>query len=275
VRQGWCAIDRAAEGGVSGPPGDLDVDLAELRALRRDAQALSRRLATSRQGAAETSAFDPAGCVCVALAGDDRVASVEVVDGWRRRIEVHALGPAVVAALEEAVRQRAMAWAQAVSEGPVADPHGADDGPASSASGSGVDLAWPDPAGAAEFARRLFYVVQDAAAGLDAVVADAARRAAQVTTARDRHARVVVTLTGAAVTAIDIDGRWARHAGHEEIGAAIMAGIRAGYAAVDELVEASPLRRWPYAELDRMTGDPTQLLAGLGLPVSDELAGRR
>jgi len=45
--------------------------------------------------------------------------------------------------------------------------------------------------------------------------------------------------------------------------------ITQGYAAVDRLAENSPIARWPFADLERLSDDPAALLTSLGFSGPD------
>ncbi|MEV0156725.1 YbaB/EbfC family nucleoid-associated protein [Micromonospora sp. NPDC050686] len=234
-------------------------EIAELDHLHRQAQALTRRLAAGDREAAEVSARDTHEVVRVALAADGRIDSVEVFPEWERRIGADDLGPAIVEAADEAARRRAQAWVHGVTQQPTDDADGPGAGPGPSA----ADLTDPVDDSAVNYARGLFYVLRDSFARLDELESEARRAAMATSTAGDPDGRVRVTLAGERLSAVTVDEEWLGSADAEQVGAAVTQAVRQAYA---ERADATPLRgSWPYNELDRMAGDPAQLLANLGL----------
>lgn len=258
-------------------PGQFDDDLDALRKLGRDCEALSVRLAGGEQALTDSSAEDPTGAVRVVLGADGRIAAVALIPDWRSRLHPDGLGSAVLSAQEEAARNRCQAWAEAVRDAPSEDAGTSNDAEnvhdsrrtESEADAAAGPTVTPDPtdAGAVEFGRRLFYVLQDVSAGLEDLVFDATRRAQHAVTAQGPDGTVTVVLTGGVVTAVSTIERWLRSAPHDEIGRAITAAVQAGYAAVDEETASSLRNRWPFDELDRLSADPMRLLSNLGLPM--------
>jgi hypothetical protein len=250
----------------------LDEDLAALTELQRSAQALSRQLAQGRQALTEASAKDPTEALRVRLADDGRVNSVEIMTDWRRRLSPEDLGPAVVSTLQQAGQRRLEAWADAVGR-PVDPAEGMDVVVVPSGDLAPAAEGLGDPS-AATYARNLFYVLHDVSARWPDLEADLLQRAQEATEGHDAHRHVVVTLTGDQLTGVVVDSAWAGSATPTEVGASITAAIRSAYAAVDERAASSVKNAWPFNELDRMAGDPMQMLANLGLPVPSNQHGR-
>ncbi|RKN44319.1 hypothetical protein [Micromonospora endolithica] len=232
-------------------------EIAELEELRRQAENLSRRLAAGDRMAARASARDSAEVVRVALGADGRIDSVEILPHWRRQTPADQLGAAIVEAADEAARRRSEAWVYGVSQAASIDSE-LPEPPAPLPSAA-------DPVGdsSVNYARSLLYVLKDSFARLDELEGEAERAALSSSTAADADDRVRVTLTGERLAAVSFDESWFRSAHAGQLGAAVTQAVQQGYA---DRVKAAPLRNsWPYNELDRMTGDPAQLLANLGL----------
>ncbi|MBY8874269.1 YbaB/EbfC family nucleoid-associated protein [Micromonospora sp. PLK6-60] len=234
-------------------------EIAELEHLRREAQALSRRLAAGDREAVEASARDPHEVVRVALAAEGRIDAVEVFPDWDRRVGADDLGPAIVAAADEAARRRAQAWVHGVTQQPTDDA--ADPVPGASPSVAG--LTDPVDDSAVNYARSLFYVLRDSFAGLDELEREARAAALATSSVGGPDDRVRVTLAGDRLSGVTFDDEWLGSADAEQVGAAVTQAVHEAYA---QRADATPLRgSWPYRELDRMAGDPAQLLASLGL----------
>jgi hypothetical protein len=236
----------------------------ELEQLQRDAAALADRLATAEAAAADASGRDPAEQVRVVLTPAGRVRSVEVRAGWRAEVAPSDLGSAVLAAYRDACDRRVETWAAEISRGkdhPSTDRAGTAQPMTSVAANSG-----PFDASAHESIRQLLYVLQDATDRLDELARESAARSAAVVFGRDSGGHVTATLTGGELTGLDLDERWSAEAGSREIGTAVTDAIASGYAAADRLAEDSLTARWPFPDLERLSGDPAKLLASLGLP---------
>ncbi|RLP93460.1 hypothetical protein [Micromonospora sp. CV4] len=239
--------------------GDPLDDIAELEELRHQAQDLARRFAAGEREAAEVSARDSHEVVRVVLAADGRISEATVFFHWHRRISSDQLGAAIVEAADEAARLRIEAWSHGISQATGNEPDAP--GPATSPSGSG--LTEPGDESAVNFARGLFHVLTDSFARLDDLAAEAERAALTTSTSADPEDRARVTLSGERLSAVVIDEAWLRSAHADQVGAAVTQALQQAYA---DRKQASPLRNsWPYDELERMTGDPAQLLANLGL----------
>lgn len=238
----------------------MDDDLA---ALGREALALSRRFAAADDAlAGESAGHDPADAVRVVTDGDGRIMSVTIDPTWRRRVTKTGLGAAVVQAVEEAGRRRVEAWADALrTPFDAAEPPPA--APPAPAPPAPVDTA---------FARGLFHVLQDVSAQLDDLTGQLERQAGRALVGRDPQRHVTVTVVGAVVAGVDLDPDWLGSVRPPEIGSAVVAAAWDAYAQADRLA-AAVTDRWPFAELNRMTADPSTLLAHLGLPVPGDLRG--
>ncbi|MET8359335.1 YbaB/EbfC family nucleoid-associated protein [Micromonospora sp. NPDC005171] len=234
-------------------------DLAELEELRRQAEELSGRLAAGDRAAAESSAWDSHEVVRIGLGPDGRIDAVEVLPHWRRHMTTEQLGAAIVEAADEAARRRSEAWAYGVSQAATDD----------------VDARLPeqpspvptptDPVdeSSINYARSLLYVLRDSFARLDDLERETERAALSSSTTTDADGRVRVSLNGEHLSGVNFDESWLRSAHAPQLGAAVTEAVRQAYA---DRANATPLRNsWPYNELDRMTGDPAQLLANLGL----------
>ncbi|MEV4713295.1 hypothetical protein [Micromonospora sp. NPDC049374] len=234
-------------------------DIAELEALRRQAEDLSQRLAAGEREAAESSARDSREAVRVSLGRDGHIASVEVFPQWRRQLAAGQLGAAIVEAAEEAARRRSEAWAHGVAHsvsGEVREP-------APDADPTVASTREPVDDSAVDYARNLLYVLRDSYARLDDLESETEQAALSQTTASDPDGRVRVTLDGERLSAVSVDHVWLRSASAVHLGAATTQALQQAYA---NRKEAVPLRRsWPYNELERITADPAQLLANLGL----------
>ncbi|WP_410815056.1 hypothetical protein [Micromonospora sp. 067-2] len=239
--------------------GDPLDDIAELEELRLQAEDLARRFAAGERETAEVSARDPDEIVHVVLAADGRIGEVTVLFHGRRRISGDQLGAAIVEAADEAARRRIEAWSHGVSQAAGNEP----DAPAPAALPPGPGLTEPGGESAVNFARGLFHVLTDSFARLDDLTAEAERAALTTSTTSDPEDRARVTLSGDRLSAVVIDEAWLRSAHADEVGAAVTQALQQAYA---DREQASRLRNsWPYDELERMTGDPAQLLANLGL----------
>jgi DNA-binding protein YbaB len=228
---------------------------------------LARRLAAAQQAAQDASATDPVESVRVVLTGDGRIAAVEVASRWRDRVAADELGGAVIAAYEEAGRCQLETWADTIAHAP--EPSAGDDESAVVDDAPGVADPGADPTSpeAVEYARGLYYVLHDVSERLDELAAEAQDRATRTTVGQDRGRHVTVTLTGQTLTTVDADRRWLQDCPPQQISRAITDAVRAAYTAAEEASASSLAHRWPFDDLDRLTSDPAQLFARLGLPV--------
>ncbi|WP_146765935.1 hypothetical protein [Micromonospora noduli] len=234
-------------------------DIAELEELRLQAEDLARRFAAGEREAAEVSARDSHEVVRVVLASDGRISEVDVFFHWHRRISSDQLGAAMVEAADEAARLRIEAWSNGVSQATGNEP----DVPAPASSPTGSGLTEPGDESAVNFARGLFHVLTDSFARLDDLAAEAERAALAISTSADPEDRVRVTLSGERLSAVSIDNAWLRMAHADQVGAAVIQALQQAYADREQAIRLR--NSWPYDELERMTGDPAQLLANLGL----------
>ncbi|NMO50060.1 hypothetical protein HH310_02465 [Actinoplanes sp. TBRC 11911] len=223
---------------VAAPLSDL---LAELAELGREAAILDGQFRAAAAASSEASARDSSEQVRVVLTAAGRIETVEVLPGWRAHLTAQELADAVLFAFREAGNRRMETWAAAV---------GTD---------AGTRLSAP-PSTAADggTVRDLWYLLQDATDRLDDLAREASARSRAITTGRDAHDQVTATLTGGELTGLRVGERAGR-----DVGAAITAAIRDGYAAADEA--SSITGRWPFPELERFTSDPATLLSTLGL----------
>jgi DNA-binding protein YbaB len=241
----------------------------ELSELYRETVALARRLDEAQKAAAEASGRDGSERVRVALTPAGRIGAVEIDVHWRSVLGVDGLPSAVLAAYREAGNRRVETWAAEIARtetdteeiGPgVASP------PVDTAAIGGSVRPGPADPSAHESIRQLWYVLQDATDRLDELARDFDTRSRTPVTGRDPGRHVTATLTGGNLTGVDIDTGWLAEASGAQIGAAITEAVAAGYAAADRLADDSMARRWPFADLERLTADPAALLRGLGLP---------
>ncbi|MET8153696.1 YbaB/EbfC family nucleoid-associated protein [Actinoplanes sp. NPDC049668] len=233
----------------------------ELRGLERDAAALAGKLKAAEAAVTEASGRDPSEQVRVALGTLGRVAFVEVDPRWRTRISPGDLPAAVLAAYREAGIRRSETWAAEIGRtdaGSLLDDRGS---MPSAGAGSG-----PADFGSHESIRRLWHLLQEATDRLDDVVREAAARREAVVTGRDPSGHVTASFSGGGeLTDLTVDDERLAEVGDRELGAAITAAIIDGYAVVDRLAREST-SRWPFPDLDRLSGSPAALLATLGLP---------
>ncbi|RSM49769.1 hypothetical protein DMB66_44675 [Actinoplanes sp. ATCC 53533] len=200
------------------------------------------------------------------LATLGRIASVDVGPGWRSRISPADLTTAALAAYREASSRRLETWAAEIGRTDVSS--GLDEMPSSDAGADPVIGSGSGPADESshESIRRLWCLLQDATDRLGEVIREAAARGQAVVTGRDPGGHVVASFTGSGeLTGLTLDEAWAAEAGHREIGTAVTAAITDGYAVVDQQARDST-SRWPFPDLDRISGSPAALLATLGLP---------
>lgn len=232
--------------------------LAELEGLRRDAEDLNRRLAVGHRRAAGSSAWDPDQAVRAVLDETGRIGSIEVVPDWARRLGADRLGTAVVAAADAATQRWSEAWVSGIDD---ADQTDSEPSGAASASPS----AQP-PGGrlTPDYARGLFYVLKDSFAQLDQLAAEAERNAHEGKTTSDEQGHVTVTVQGKRLSAVRLDEAWAASTDAQQVSEQITAAVRTA-SQDDRSVRAS----WPFSELDRMTADPAELFANLGLAGRD------
>ncbi|MGC5305963.1 YbaB/EbfC family nucleoid-associated protein [Micromonospora zamorensis] len=234
-------------------------EIAELEELRRQAEQLSRRFAAGDRAAVESSAWDSHEVVRIALGIDGRIDAVEVLPGWRRHMTTDQLGAAIVEAADEAAHRRSEAWAYGVSQAAT------DDADARLPEQPSPVPAPTDPVdeSSINYARSLLYVLRDSFARLDDLESETERLALSSSTTSDADGRVRVTLNGEQLSAVNFDESWLRSADARQLGAAVIDAIQQAYA--DRADPALLQNSWPYNELARMTGDPAQLLANLGL----------
>ncbi|MEH0981889.1 hypothetical protein [Micromonospora sp. CPCC 205556] len=243
---------------------DASDEFAELEELRRQADDLRSRLLAGNREAAESSARDSREGLRVALTSDGRVDLVEMLADWRRRLPPEELGSAIVEAADEATRRRTEAWAHGISSHASGDL----DAPEATdfswlpASGSPVDES------AVNFARGLFYVLKDSSARLDDMATELEQAAKMGSTGSDSSSRVTAVLSGDRLCSVTLDQRWLASAEDDQVSGAVTAAIAAAYAN-RAAVRAQWQESWPFNELDRMTADPFQLFANLGLMTRD------
>jgi DNA-binding protein YbaB len=229
----------------------------ELTGLRQEAAVLAARLNAAGAAAAETSGRDASEQVRVVLTPAGRVASVEVGASWRGALDAAAVGPAVLEAYRDAGVRRTEAWADAVSHGAVPVEPAPDQGQPTPS-----NPAIPDH----DALRKLWYLLQDATDRLTEVIDEAAARTTAAVLGHDPGEHATATLTGGALTAVELDERWLAEADGRQIGTAVGAAIADGYATIDQLAATAVTSQWPFPDLDRLTGDPASLLSSLGLP---------
>ncbi|MEU8606416.1 YbaB/EbfC family nucleoid-associated protein [Actinoplanes sp. NPDC048791] len=242
----------------------------ELQGLQRDAAVLAGRFAAAEAAAAEASGRDPSEKVRVVLASLGRIASVDVDPQWQSRISPDDLSAAVLAAYREASSRRLETWAAEIGRTTVSpDSHqqgsvlsdGAPEAPADAGAGVG-----PADESSHESIRRLWSLLQDATDRLDDVIRAATARSETVMTGRDPGRHVSASFTGGGeLTDLSIDETWAADADARELGTSLTAAITDGYAAIDRSAHETT-GQWPFPDLDRISGNPTALLATLGLP---------
>jgi len=241
--------------------------LPELMQLHRDAVVLAGRLEAAERAVAEASGRDPSEQVRVTLMAAGRVGAVEVSSGWRSQVGASELAGAVMAASREASSRRLEPWAAEIRR---------DGGPDALGRGKQRDARTAPPwvpSGPADPSvhdsiRQLWYVLQDATDRFDQLAAEAGARARDTVTGRDPGGHVTAVVAGADLIEIEFDERWLAEASGYEIGTAATGAIAAGYQAADRRGEDSIDRRWPFPELEQLTGDPARLLANLGLPAA-------
>jgi DNA-binding protein YbaB len=251
--------------------------IRDLTELGREAEALARRVQVGQRAAADASARDESEQVRVVLGKDGRIADVELTPLWRRSLRADALGSAVLAAYQEAGRRRVEAWADAIGQdrsANVGDADGRvtpDTDPAAVVSTAD---AGPTSANAVEYARGLWYIIQDVGDRMGDLESQLENLARGTTRGQNAGENVAVSATGDRITEVVIDERWLAGADHIEIGRALNEAVRSVYTAVDRAAADSLAGQWPFADLQRVSGDPTQMLRSLGLPVPDSLIGK-
>lgn len=234
----------------------------EFERLGREAAVLAARLEAAQTAAQDALGRDPSGQVEVELTPEGRVASVRVANLWRSRLTADGLGDAVLAACRAAEDSRLESWAVGIGR----SRHQAD------ASRSAPSWTAPAPLtdsgllAGQDAIRGLWHLLQDASDRIEDLTQEAATRSRAVVTGTDQQHRVTATFTGGALTGLDVDQRWAAQARGTGLGAAITDAVAHGYAEIDRRAEESLLQRWPFPELQRLTGDPATLLATLGFP---------
>src|SRR5690349_16514281 len=82
--------------GLTQSSSDFDEDLAGLRALGQQADALRRRFAAGQEAGREASAWDSTSSVRVVLTEAGRIGAVEVAANWRRHLTGAELGATVL-----------------------------------------------------------------------------------------------------------------------------------------------------------------------------------
>jgi DNA-binding protein YbaB len=240
----------------------------ELTELYREAAVLARRLDEAQQAAAEASGRDGSERVRVVLTPAGRIGAVEVGVDWRSVLGVDGLPSAVLAAYREAGNRRVETWAAEIArtETDTEIGPGAASPPVDGAAIGGSVGPGPADESVHESIRQLWYVLQDATDRLDELAGEFDTRSRTAVTGHDPGRHVTVTLTGGELTGLDIDTTWLAEVSAQQIGTTVTEAIAAGYAAADQLADDSLSRRWPFADLERLTADPAALLHGLGLP---------
>ena len=240
-----------------------------LKDLERDAAVLAGKVKAAEAAVFQAAGRDQSEQVRVVLAALGRIAAVEVKPHWRSRVRPSGLSAAVLAAYREAGNRRLETWAAEINRTDVSSQtDGSDSMPQASIGGRSAIVAGfgPSDESSHESIRRLWYLLQDVTDRLDDVVREVAACSQAVVAGRDPGGHVTASLTGAGeLTDLTLDEAWVAEAGDREIGTALTSAITGGYAVVDQRA-GEPMSRWPFPDLDRLSGSPAALLVTLGLP---------
>ncbi len=247
---------------------------ADLTRLCREAAGLAHRLELAGAAAEQATGRDTSEQVRVTISAAGRITSVEIAPAWRTVLSPPELGAAIVAAYQEATRRCVETWAAEISRPPAET---LDDGGPLPASTGRPPAAGSEPVGrvADESIRELWYVLQDATDRLDELTRGIEARARAQVRGQDPDGHVTVMLAGGQPTGVELDEQWLARADGREIGTAVRAAIHAGYAAADRLAADSPRTGWPFAQLERLTADPTSVLTQLGLRTGGQVPDER
>lgn len=231
------------------------LDLARLRQLQREAEALSAQLSAAAAAAGgEFTGHDDASAVEITVRGDGTPSRVELEPRWRRTVGDRGLGPAVVAALASAAVARMAAWGEPAAAEPrpavLVDPT------------RGGALGDPSSAQSKAVLQDLFDLVGEVSAGLHEL---AAAPAALPVISMNPGQTVRVTATGGTVSSVDFDDQWLRTAAPERIAAAVREALARS---VEDA--AAERQRWADSvpgldRVRRLTASPETLLREIGL----------
>ena len=246
--------------------------LSEISRLHRAGEELAQLLPAGAEDAL-FDGFDEGRQVRITIDRSGQVTDVEIAPEWQSTLDLQGLGPSVLAAAQDAVRQRFESWAADLDHAAATSPAQAHaQAPALFASPAG-HRALPNPRGlpnprdpaAAADLREMYHLVVDAAAQLE-VLARATEEAADlVVEGHSRQHRVTVTLERGELTDIRFDLRWLRNSSPDDVEAHVLAACHAAYREAADRGPERLLKNPTLAELRARISDPAALLRRLGL----------
>jgi DNA-binding protein YbaB len=240
--------------------------LLELGELSQQAADLNDQLRRASAAATHAVGHDPSEQVHVTLTATGRIEDIAVGSRWQSQLTREGLVNAVLEAQQDAVKRNVEIWAGEINQRGHGTPKAEEF----------VTLVEPPPASAdltalapgrvdIDSVRGLWYLLQDATDRLDALAAEAKTASQTVTSGRDPGGHITVTLTGTVLTHLELEEYWGARTDGREMGNAITAALRDGYATIDARADRSLTAKWPFPDLENVTSDRTALLTVLGL----------
>jgi len=224
-------------------------DAEKLRQLREQAASLLSSPPTA-------IGSDDSGLVEVQLDSGGRVVAVEVHREWMRRLGPDALGRAVVAAAADAITRRATAFASPVPsfEAPPAPRPVAAPPPPRDPERRGAELLG------------LMSTLDKALAEIDTLTERLEALATREIAGGSASGRVTVTMTGAQLVTVELDGRWLRQEPTgRQVADEIESACRQAYSSLARQTEAAEAQSPHVAEVRALTRDPQEFVRRLGL----------
>jgi len=216
---------------------------------------------------------DTSRTVRVTVHGSGRVEGIEIGRAWRDSVGADGLGPAVVDAIDNAIRQRFEVWGQAM-ERASADPEDDaedDDQQFDLAGLRSTDAGrFPSPPGAdgprsPEAMSGLFHLAMDVMNRLDELSQAVDDDAARAVRTESASGRVAVTMESGQITKVDFDHRWLRDASAAEISENAQVTFDEAFRTHARAATSATAESLSFRELREVTADPAELLYRLGL----------
>ncbi|MFC0533581.1 hypothetical protein [Phytohabitans kaempferiae] len=191
--------------------------LAELRALRIRAEALSDRFSASLDTRYQGVGNDSHGLARVTLDGQGRAVDVAISREWAAETDPPGLAAALVAAAEAAQVERLARWVGSGGRG------AAREGTALGLTGSPPASSGPD------LIRELLPLLAEAEGQLDEAADRLARHFTEPSTLASRGGEVTISTLGDRVTGMEFDSRWIGSARVDEIADQVCRSLQETY----------------------------------------------